>query len=99
MKRDMEYIDRRPIFTVGMVWFDFAKRLPVSRPRYRHDLKYASMNLQADAQQLAALAALQQAATPAQMAAMAQQQINASLYPFPPYDYYSHIGNIFGGRW
>jgi len=39
MKKEQENmnVDRRPIFTIGQVWFDFAKRLPVTRPRYRNE--------------------------------------------------------------
>jgi hypothetical protein len=74
-------IDRRPIFTVGMVWFDFAKRLPRSSPRYKgkYDNTFNAFQ-QASAQQLAAAMA-------------AQQQFNPQQFMAP----YHGIGNIFGG--
>lgn len=61
---DHLFVDRRPIFTIGAIWFDFAKRLPMTRPRYKRELTeaeraYQESMQQANAEQLAKLATLQ----------------------------------------
>lgn len=61
------YVDRRPIFTIGQIWFDFAKRLPRTHPRYKRDMTeaeriYAEAMMQASEADLNAIVAQQLAA-------------------------------------
>jgi hypothetical protein len=70
-------VDRRPIFTIGQVWFDFVKRLPRSHPRYHSPLTDAQRAQALGMQQASAemLASMQyQQAIQMQFARPFQQQ-------------------------
>lgn len=79
------FVDRRPIFTIGQIWFDFAKRLPRDYPRYQRP----EMN----AEDLKAYQAL----SAAQMSAL-QSQLSQPYSPYgqPRQPYWGPIGSGLG---
>lgn len=79
-------IDRRPIFTVGMVWTDFVKRLPRTYTRFKGDPQNPpDFGLQQAG--LAQMSAAQMSSMQAQMLASAQAQygpLRSAFGPWPP---------------